>query len=230
MRFGVVRFYGSNCDRDCYHVVSRVLHRPVRYVAHDESSLDDVDCVILPGGFSYGDYLRAGAMAARTRIMAAVEEFAAAGNPVIGICNGFQVLCEAGLLPGALMVNDGLRFICRPSLVRVEDNETPFTSGLQPGAVMSLPIAHQWGNYRPPPDGFRGRIVLRYSADDGSVTPESNPNGSWQNVAAIANARGNVLGMMPHPERSSESILGGEDGLGFFSSVVSWWEGGTSYV
>ena len=230
MRFGVVRFYGSNCDWDCHHSIGQVLGQPVRFVRHDEESLDDIDCVVLPGGFSYGDYLRAGAMAARTPVMDAVGRFAASGGPVIGICNGFQVLCEAGLLPGALMVNSGLKFVCHPSRVRIEDPGTPFTLDMDPGEVLSMPVAHHQGNYRPPGEDFTGRIVMRYCDADGQVTDATNPNGSWDNVAGIANAGGNVLGLMPHPERSGEKVLGGEDGMRVFASIVSWWEGGTSHV
>lgn len=224
MRFAVVTFPGSNCDRDCYHVVDRVLRRPVKYVRHTEDELLDVDCVILPGGFSYGDYLRAGAMAAQAPVMDAVREFARDGGLVLGICNGFQMLCEAGLLPGALMVNDHLRFACRPTWVRVEDNGTPFTHGCSEGQVLCLPIAHHQGNYRPGENGGSGRVILRYSSRQGEVRPEDNPNGSWDCIAAVSNDAGNVLGMMPHPERCAEEILKGTDGLGVFRSVVSWWE------
>ena len=230
MQFGVVRFYGSNCDWDCAHVIGRVAGAPVRFVRHDEDDLADIDCVVLPGGFSYGDYLRAGAMAAHTPVMETVRTFASAGRPVLGICNGFQVLCEAGLLPGALMVNGGLRFVCHPTHVRVEDNETPFTMPMEPGSVLALPVAHHQGNYQPPPGRFDARVVLRYCDPTGSISAEANPNGSWDNVAGIANLRGNVLGLMPHPERAAESILGSRDGLGLFESVRSWWEGGTAYV
>lgn len=230
MRFGVVRFFGSNCDRDCRHVVGSVLGQPVRFISHLEENLDDLDCVILPGGFSYGDYLRGGAIAARTPVMEAVARFARDGGAVIGICNGFQILCEADLLPGALITNSGSRFICRPTTVRLEDNETAFTVDFQPREVLSMPIAHHQGNYRPPSEGFFGRVVLRYCDRDGHTNSSSNPNGSWDNVAGIANAEGNVFGLMPHPERASEDLFDGTDGMKIFTSALAWWQGGTSYV
>ncbi|MFW5896565.1 MAG: phosphoribosylformylglycinamidine synthase subunit PurQ [Bacillota bacterium] len=223
-------FFGSNCDRDCLHVVGKVLGQPVRFVSHREESLEDLDCVILPGGFSYGDYLRGGAIAARTPVMDAVARFAGDGGMVLGICNGFQILCEANLLPGALITNSGSRFICRSATVRLDDNETAFTGDCQPGEVLSMPIAHHQGNYRPPPEGFLGRVVLRYCDRDGRTGSSSNPNGSWDSVAGIANARGNVFGLMPHPERASEGILGDTDGRKIFTSALAWWRGGTSYV
>ncbi len=234
MSFAVVVFPGSNCDRDCYHVIREVLRRPVCYVAHAEPQIPDVDCVIIPGGFSYGDYLRAGALAARSPVMGAIRDFAAGGGLVLGICNGFQILCETGLLPGALMVNTALQFICRWVHMRIEDVNTPFTRDCKPNQVLRMPIAHYEGNFRPPPeqgtgsaeaeDLFCGRIVGRYCSPGGEVSDNSNPNGSWSSVAAVSNREGNVLGMMPHPERCSEHMLKGSDGLYIFRSLVQWWE------
>ncbi len=234
VRFAVATFPGSNCDRDCYHVVERVLRQPVRYLWHTETDLSEIDCVILPGGFSYGDYLRAGAVAAQTPVMEAIGEFAESGGLVIGICNGFQILCEMGLLPGAMMVNDNLKFVCQYSYVRIDDVNTPFTYACQSEQVLKLPVAHHQGNYRPPGevdkdgvDALRslagGKIVGRYCNASGEVDLESNPNGSWSSVAALANAEGNVLGIMPHPERCSEAILSESDGLFIFKSILKWW-------
>ncbi len=224
VRFVVVTFPGSNCDRDCLWVIEEVLGQPAKLVRHTDDVLSDADCVVLPGGFSYGDYLRAGAVAAHTPVMDAVREFAYGGGLVLGICNGFQMLCEAGLLPGSLMVNDHLRFACRSTWVRVEDDRTPFTCGCREGQVLRIPIAHHQGNYRTGSSGEPGRVVLRYSSRQGEVRPQDNPNGSWDSVAAVSNHAGNVLGMMPHPERCAEEVLGGTDGLYVFRSVLKWWE------
>ncbi|MEW6080246.1 MAG: phosphoribosylformylglycinamidine synthase subunit PurQ [Bacillota bacterium] len=225
--FGVVVFPGSNCDSDCYHVIDQVARQPVRYVWHQEQHLGDLDCVILPGGFSYGDYLRTGAIARFSPVMKGVEDFAAGGGLVIGICNGFQVLLEAGLLPGAMLRNKSLRFQCHWSNIRVENANTPFTRAMDKGTVLRVPIAHYEGNYYAPPGTLReleasGRIVFTYCDEKGEVTPESNPNGSARNIAGLVNETGNVLGMMPHPERCSEGVLGGRDGLGVFISIVRW--------
>ncbi len=224
MRFGVIRFHGSNCDRDCYHVVDRVLQQPVYWIEQNQKDLAGVDVVLIPGGFSYGDYLRAGAIAARTPVMDAVREFAERGGLVLGICNGFQILCEAGLLPGALMVNASLRFACHFAHVRVEAVDTPFTWALSPGAVLRIPIAHHQGNFQPDVTPFQGRVLFRYCDAEGHIVPAANPNGSWEAVAGIANGRGNVVGMMPHPERCSEAVLGATDGVGIFRSLLCWWE------
>jgi len=234
MRFAVVVFPGSNCDRDCHHVLRRVLKRPVTYLWHTETEIADVDCVVIPGGFSYGDYLRAGAVAARSPVMEAIRAFATNGGLVLGICNGFQVLCEMGMLPGALMVNESLQFICRWIHMRIDDVNTPFTCACQPNQVLRLPIAHYEGNFRPPADNgagsdvgdrLGGRVVGRYCSAGGRVSREANPNGSWRSVAALTNAAGNVLGIMPHPERCSEDLLKGHDGLYIFRSLLQWWEG-----
>lgn len=226
MNFGVVVFPGSNCDADCYHVIKDVMGLPVRYVWHQERSLDGLDCVVLPGGFSYGDYLRTGAIARFSPVMEAVREFADRGGLVLGICNGFQILCEAGLLPGVLMQNTGLRFLCKFLHVRVETTNTPFTSACRPGQVLRMPIAHHGGNYFADAATLselraNDQIVLRYCSPDGEVSAQHNPNGSLDNIAGICNARRNVFGLMPHPERASEAILGSEDGRSIFTSIVA---------
>jgi phosphoribosylformylglycinamidine synthase len=225
VKFGVVVFPGSNCDADAYHVIKNVIEQPVRYVWHQERSLDGLDCVILPGGFSYGDYLRTGAIARFSPVMDAVRDFAERGRLVLGICNGFQVLCEAGLLPGALAQNTGLRFICKFLYVRVEETDTPFTSACKRGQVLHMPIAHHGGRYLADEETMarlsrERRVLVRYCSPAGDVTPQFNPNGSLESIAGICNERRNVFGMMPHPERASESILGSEDGRWIFQSIV----------
>ena len=225
MRFGVVVFPGTWSDRDCGHVVEDVLGAEVRYLWHKEADLHGVDCVILPGGFSYGDYLRAGAIARFSPVMDSVAEHAARGGLVWGICNGFQVLCEAGLLPGALVRNDCLEFRCEWSHLRCERAGTPFTGLLRQGQVIRAPIAHGEGSYVADPSTLDelerdGRVVFRYCDERGEVTPAANPNGSRRGIAGIVSAGGNVLGMMPHPERCAEAELGGTDGLLLFRSVV----------
>ncbi|MDQ7793587.1 MAG: phosphoribosylformylglycinamidine synthase subunit PurQ [bacterium] len=226
MRFGVVVFPGSNCERDCFHLVDQVLGRPVRYVWHQDTALERVDCVILPGGFSYGDYLRPGAIARFSPVMGAVAEHAGAGGLVLGICNGFQILLEAGLLPGAMLRNRSLQFQCQDVFLRVEDVETAFTRLCRPGQVLKVPIKHGDGNYHVDPEDLaaRGRVVFRYSEADGRVTPEANPNGSMANIAGLANLEGNVVGLMPHPEVSAEEVLGGTDGRVLLESAVRYWE------
>jgi phosphoribosylformylglycinamidine synthase len=226
MRAGVVVFPGSNCDRDCIHVLRGVLGQDVVEVWHGETALEGLDAVILPGGFAYGDYLRAGAVAATAPIMPAVRAFAQAGGPVLGICNGFQVLLEAGLLPGAMLRNRALRFQCKPVYIRVESTRTPFTRALPEGQVLRLPIAHGEGNYYAPPALLATiqdseQVVFRYCAPDGRVVPEANPNGSLNNIAGVCSPGGNVLGLMPHPERASEAILGSEDGRLIFESLIA---------
>ncbi|MDI3522301.1 MAG: phosphoribosylformylglycinamidine synthase subunit PurQ / glutaminase [Bacillota bacterium] len=227
MRFGVVVFPGSNCDADCYHAVKNVLGAECDYLWHQDTSVAGYDAIILPGGFSYGDYLRTGAIARFSPIMAAVADFARAGGLVLGICNGFQILLEAGLLPGAMRRNAGLSFRCEFVNVRVENAATPFTSAYQAGQVLRLPIAHGEGNYYADPATLAAleagrQVVLRYSEPDGRITPTANPNGSLGNIAALVNKEGNVLGMMPHPERSSEAILGSEDGRGILTSMLQY--------
>ena len=226
MNFGVIVFPGSNCDADCYHVIKDVMGQPVRYVWHQERSLRGLDCVVLPGGFSYGDYLRTGAIARFSPVMEAVQQFADRGGLVLGICNGFQILCEAGLLPGVLMQNTGLRFLCKFLHVRVETTNTPFTSACRPGQVLHMPIAHHGGNYFADAASLselkaNDQIVLRYCSPQGEVSQEYNPNGSLDNIAGICNSRRNVFGLMPHPERASEAILGSEDGRAIFASIVA---------
>jgi len=226
MRFGVVVFPGSNCDHDCHYVISTVLGQPVDYVWHGSTDVAGFDCLVLPGGFSYGDYLRSGAVARFSPVMKAVEKFAASGGLVIGICNGFQILLEAGLLPGAMMRNAGLKFICRFVDIRVETTGTPWTNDAQVGQVLHIPIAHNEGNYQVPPDELEqmkknGQIVFRYSTPGGEVTDESNPNGATEGIAGICNSEGNVLGLMPHPERASEDAIGSSDGLVIWRSVLS---------
>jgi phosphoribosylformylglycinamidine synthase I len=224
MKFGIVTFPGSNCDYDAYAAAKHVLGEPVEFLWHKSSELKNSDVVILPGGFSYGDYLRAGAIARFSPIMQEVVRFARSGGLVLGICNGFQVLTETGLLPGALIRNAHLRFSCRQVYLRVEDNTTPYTLACARGEVLKIPIAHGEGNYYHFDGDIRrledsGQVVFRYVNRKGEPTPESNPNGSRDNIAGIRNAEGNVLGMMPHPERAVEAILGSADGIKIFESV-----------
>ena len=225
MNIGVVVFPGSNCDHDCQHVFQDVLGQDVMMVWHKETSLAGLDSVILPGGFSYGDYLRTGAIARFSPVMNAVKQFAAGGGMVIGICNGFQILLEAGLLPGVMLRNRSLHFICKDVYLKVENAATPFTSLCKPGQVLKIPVAHADGNYYTDPVTLaaikaNAQVIFRYCDQDGNVTPEANPNGSLDNIAGIRNADGNVLGMMPHPERCAESVLGNEDGRVILASMV----------
>ena len=226
MKFGVIVFPGSNCDHDAYHVISKHVGQPVDFIWHREMNLEDYDAVILPGGFSYGDYLRAGALASFSPVMSAVREFAASGGFVLGICNGFQILCETGLLPGALIRNRDLHFICDHVQVRVETTETPFTNQLEGGRVLRIPIAHAEGNYVCDDATFdelerEDRIVFRYCDERGRVTDASNPNGSRDSIAGICNRERNVLGLMPHPERACEDLLGSSDGRDIFRSLAA---------
>lgn len=225
MKFGVIRFPGSNCDQDAYFAGLNVLGQPTEYIWHESSDLAGSDCIIIPGGFSYGDYLRCGAISALSPVMQEVKKFAAAGGRVLGICNGFQILCESGLLPGALVANTGLRFVCRYIHVRVENDETPFTGTGRKGQVLRIPIAHGEGNYQCDESTLRelednNRVLLRYCGPDGEVAPEHNPNGSLAHIAGIINAQGNVAGMMPHPERACEPVLGSSDGLVILKSIL----------
>ena len=221
----MVVFPGTWSDVDCFDVINDVFHQPVDYVWHKDTDLSEYDCVILPGGFSYGDYLRPGAIARFSPAMQAVTDFAAEGKLVIGICNGFQILCEAGLLPGVLLPNDHLQFRCQWTTLRVENADTAFTSTASIGQTLRVPISHGEGNYFAEPAVIeqleeQNRVVFRYCDDDGNLTRESNPNGSLLNIAGIINERGNVLGMMPHPERCCDDLLGGEDGKFIFQSMV----------
>ena len=226
MKFGVVVFPGSNCDHDAYHVVSKHVGQPVEFIWHQETDLSCFDAVIVPGGFSYGDYLRAGALARFSPVMKAIKQFAAAGKFVFGICNGFQILCEAGLLPGALMRNAGLHFVCKHVNLKLENQNTPFTTEVDPHKVLSIPIAHAEGNYTCDDDTFNsleenGQIVFRYCDENGDITDAANPNGARSNIAGICNLDRNVLGMMPHPERACEEMLGSNDGRDIFRSLTA---------
>lgn len=225
MKFGVVVFPGSNCDHDAYHVLKEILHQDTRFLWHKETSLGGVDAVVLPGGFSYGDYLRCGAIARFSPIMKEVVGFARRGGIVMGICNGFQILCESGLLPGILLRNECLTFVCRHVRLRVDNASTRFTSACKPGEILRVPIAHGEGNYFA--DGTilhrlqeNDQILFRYCTPDGAITDEANPNGSCANIAGIINEQGNVMGMMPHPERVSDPVLGCTDGQKVFLSVI----------
>ncbi|MBK8466692.1 MAG: phosphoribosylformylglycinamidine synthase subunit PurQ [Chloracidobacterium sp.] len=226
MKFGVVVFPGSNCDHDAYHVLSKLVGQPVDFIWHQETELRGFDAVIVPGGFSYGDYLRAGALARFSPVMNAVKQFASEGKFVFGICNGFQILCEAGLLPGVLMRNRSLNFICKHVNLRVENRNTPFTSEVDPSKILSIPIAHAEGNYTCDDATFNsleenGQIIFRYCNENGEATDESNPNGARSNIAGICNQDRNVLGMMPHPERACEEMLGSNDGRDIFRSLAN---------
>ena len=225
MRVGVIVFPGSNCERDSLHVLTHVLHQPAELVWHEQTDISPYDCIILPGGFAHGDYLRAGAIARFSPIMTSVQQFAADGGLVWGICNGFQVLVEAGLLPGAMLQNAGLSFVCRWVNVRVESNVTSFTRDIPVGTVLRLPIAHHEGSYFVDEQTLarmedHGQVILRYSTEDGRIDPAANPNGSISSIAGVCNEVGNVFGLMPHPERCSEAILGGVDGLRLFESLT----------
>ncbi len=229
MKFGVVVFPGSNCDLDAYHVIRDVLQMPVEYLWHQENNVQGFDCLILPGGFSYGDYLRCGAIARFSPIMNAVVEMADRGGLVLGICNGFQILLEAGLLPGALYRNTSLQFRCQFTHLVTENRATPFTGLIEPGRILKIPIAHGEGNYYVDQETLnvmreRGQIVFRYATAEGEIKPEANPNGSLWNIAGVCNEGKNVLGLMPHPERAGEAALGSTDGLAIFRSIIRHWE------
>ena len=225
MKFGVIVFPGSNCDHDAYHVISKHVGQPVDFIWHKETDLSGYDAVIVPGGFSYGDYLRAGALAHFSPVIQSVKEFAKKGKFVFGVCNGFQILCESGLLPGALMRNRGLHFICQHVNIRVENDNTPYTGELQKGEVLSIPIAHAEGNYVCDDETLaelenNNQIIFRYCDETGEPSDQSNPNGSLNNIAGISNKDGNILGMMPHPERACEELLGSNDGRDIFRSLT----------
>jgi phosphoribosylformylglycinamidine synthase subunit PurQ / glutaminase len=225
MKFGVIIFPGSNCDHDAYWTIQQVAKQPVTFLWHDSHDLQNCDAIVVPGGFAFGDYLRTGAIAKFSPVMESVRKFADRGGLVLGICNGFQILCESGLLPGALMRNVGLKYVCKPVTVRVENNETPFTSTCRQGEVLTIPIGHMEGNYFCDDATLAelkrdNRIVFRYTNAKGEITPEANPNGSLEDIAGICSPGRNVLGMMPHPERSAEPELGGIDGFKIFESLV----------
>lgn len=230
MKFGVIQFPGSNCDHDAFHAVAAIIQQPVEFIWHQSEQLSGFDAVILPGGFSFGDYLRTGAIAKFSPVMRAVGRFARSGGLVLGVCNGFQILLESGLLPGAMMRNQHLRFLCRQVHARVENTETPFTCAARPGQVLKMPIAHMEGNYSCDPRTFEElernqQIIFRYVHPDGRTAGpadfDANPNGSLSAIAGICNRERNVLGLMPHPERAVESPLGSTDGLVIFRSVVA---------
>ena len=225
MRFGVIIFPGTWSDKDCFHVLDDVFVQPVDYVWHKETDLSSYDCLIIPGGFSYGDYLRAGAIARFSPVMRSLENFAMKGGLVYGICNGFQILCEAGLLPGVLTRNSHLQFRCEWVTLRVESNDSSFTQSAETGQLLKVPISHGEGNYFADQKTLdeletNGRVLFRYSNDSGEIVPDANPNGSINNIAGITNEAGNVLGMMPHPERCCEEIIGGVDGKVIFNSII----------
>lgn len=225
MKFAVLRFPGSNCDQDCVHALNAVPGASADYVWHKDTSLAGFDAVVVPGGFSYGDYLRCGAIARFSPIMKAVQEFAASGAPVIGICNGFQILCESGLLPGALVRNRGLHFVCEHVSLRVERDDALFTKATLTGQVLNIPIAHGEGCYFADDETLaglnaHGQVLLRYCDESGNVSDAANPNGSRENIAGIRNRAGNVFGLMPHPERACDPLLGSTDGLHIFQSIL----------
>jgi len=225
MKFGVIIFPGSNCDQDAYWTIQHVAKQPVTYLWHESHDLENCDAVIVPGGFAYGDYLRTGAIAKFSPVMESVRKFADGGGLVLGICNGFQILCESGLLPGALLPNVGLKYVCKPVQVRVENVETPFTNACSRGDVLTIPIGHMAGNYFCDEDTRAelqrdNRVVFRYSTLTGEITTAANPNGSLDNIAGTCSAGGNVVGMMPHPERAAEPELGCTDGVRIFQSMV----------
>jgi len=226
VKFGIVVFPGSNCEADCAYVVQSLSGCHAEYIWHKDRDLKGADAVILPGGFAYGDYLRAGALARFSPVMESVADFARAGGPVLGICNGFQVLLEAGLLPGAVRVNRGLRYVCRDVFLKVESNDTPFTRLFEPGEVVRMPVGHMEGNYTAPPETLEklrreGRIVFRYCDEEGRVLDSANPNGAMDSIAGIANLEGNVVGLMPHPDRCAEALLGNAEGRKMFESAVA---------
>jgi phosphoribosylformylglycinamidine synthase I len=226
MKFGVLVFPGSNCDHDTYNVIEQIAHQPVTMLWHETEDLEGCDAILVPGGFAYGDYLRTGAIAHFAPVMQSVKRFAASGGLVLGICNGFQILCESGLLPGALMRNAGLKYICKQVHLRTETSNSPFTNALNKGQVLQIPIGHMEGNYFCDESTFAtlkrdDRIAFRYATPSGEITREANPNGSLDNIAGVLNEGRNVLGMMPHPDRSSEALLGSSDGFPVFESMIA---------
>jgi phosphoribosylformylglycinamidine synthase I len=226
MKFSVVVFPGSNCDHDCETVLKDVMKQPVEMIWHKDTDIKNPDCVIVPGGFSYGDYLRTGAIARFSPVMKSVADFASKGGLVMGICNGFQILCEAQLLPGALLRNRSLQFICKEVYLRVDQTQTPFTNACKPGQVLKIPIAHGEGNYFIDTEGLKklndqNQVVVRYCDLDGKSTPDSNPNGSLDSIAGICNEKKNIFGLMPHPDRSAEAGLGSQDGKLFWESLLN---------
>ncbi len=230
MKVGIVVFPGSNCDKDCFYATEKVLSKDIKYIWHDDEKINsDIDLIILPGGFSYGDYLRAGSIATFSHIMDQVKEFAAKGKLILGICNGFQVLTESHLLPGVLCKNDHLKFSCKDVFLTTKNTSTAFTNSLNADAAYQIPIANGEGRYFIDDEGLNdlkqnNQIIFRYCSKDGEISPKYNPNGSIENIAGISNKKGNVLGMMPHPERAIEKILGSSDGISIFKSILSYFE------
>lgn len=225
--FGVVLFPGSNCDHDCYYGIKKVLNQSCEFVWHQETNLEGLDCIVIPGGFSYGDYLRTGAIARFSPVMDSVIELADKGVPIIGICNGFQILVESGLIPGSFLHNSSLKFVCRWINAKVENTNTPFTYNLTENELLRVPVANGEGNFFISDEKLnelKSQVIFRYSDENGNATVDSNPNGSTDNIAGISNKNGNVLGMMPHPERSLEKLVGCDDGKKIFESVISWIE------
>jgi phosphoribosylformylglycinamidine synthase len=225
MKFGVLVFPGSNCDHDTYNVIENLVGQPVTFLWHASEDLEGSDAILVPGGFAYGDYLRTGAIAKFAPVMQSVKKFAASGGLVLGICNGFQILCEAGLLPGALMRNAGQHYVCKHLHLRTETTASPFTNGLAAGQVLQMPVGHMEGNYFCDADTLallkeQDRIAFRYATPAGEITPAANPNGSLENIAGVLSEGKNVLGMMPHPDRSSEKLLGSADGLLLFKAMA----------
>jgi phosphoribosylformylglycinamidine synthase I len=226
VKFGIIVFPGTWSDRDCYYALKNILKQDAGYIWHKETDLSGYDCLILPGGFSYGDYLRPGAIARFSPVMASIIQFANQGKPVIGICNGFQILCESGLLPGVLRQNNHLQYRCQWTTLRVDTTASPFTAKCRNGQTLKIPISHYEGNYYTDPETLAelensNRIAFRYTTIDGQITQEANPNGALNNIAGILNKKGNVLGMMPHPERSSDPILGSTDGNIIWESIIA---------
>jgi len=235
MRFGIVVFPGSNCDEDAFHAARDVFGQDAEYIWHKDTDLKGADIVILPGGFAHGDYLRTGAMARFSPIMPAVRAFADRGGPVLGICNGFQILLESGLLPGAMLRNRGLKYRCEHVHVRVEQTDTPFTAAAKPGQVLQIPIGHGEGNYFAPQEMLETiennrQVILRYTDPGGQLDDRWNPNGSVHAIAGLCNERRNVVGMMPHPERACEALVGGVDGRAIFESVIGVFRSAESFA
>jgi phosphoribosylformylglycinamidine synthase len=225
-KFGVIVFPGSNCDHDAYHTLAHVMNAETEFLWHKDTDLSGIDFLLIPGGFSYGDYLRSGAIARFSPIMQSVIDFAKKGGPILGICNGFQILLEAGLLPGTMLHNQQLRFVCKNTYIRCETSDTLFTRQIEKGSVLDIPVSHGEGNYFTDPDQLKAlqdndQVVFRYCDEDGKTTEEANFNGSVDNIAGICNTQRNVLGMMPHPERAVEEILGSTDGKKLFESVLN---------
>ena len=228
-RFAVVVFPGSNCDHDCFYFIKHFLGQECEFLWHEEIDLESFDCIVIPGGFSYGDYLRTGSIASFSPIMSSIKNFSTSGRPVIGICNGFQILVESGLLPGAFIRNSNLKFVCKWTMLKVENTETPFTFNLDKEKILKIPVANGEGNFFCANEGLEAlkknsQIVFKYCDINGETSISANPNGSIDNIAGVCNFKGNVLGMMPHPERSYEDVLGSRDGRLIFESVIEWLE------